>query len=212
MNPKDVVRVGYDRISYEYRDDEGRGPVRSGEEIRAKRTAYLDWVAELTLLLRAYGQVLDLGCGCGVPVARILAERFHITGVDFSSVQIERARKLAPKATFICADMSEVDFPAERFDAIISLFAIIHLPLAEQPSLFANIRRWLKPGGYLLATVGHRAWTGTEENWLGAEMYWSHADEATYLTWLRDLAFRILWTRFLPEGDSGHTLLLAQRT
>ena len=42
-------------------------------------------------------------------------------------------------------------------------------------------------------------------------MYWSHADRETYLAWLKDAGFDVLWTRFIPEGDSGHTLVLAKR-
>jgi hypothetical protein len=53
--------------------------------------------------------------------------------------------------------------------------------------------------------------TGTEADWLGAEMYWRHTDEATYRQWLADLQFELLWTRFIPEGDGGHTLLLAKK-
>jgi len=42
-------------------------------------------------------------------------------------------------------------------------------------------------------------------------MYWSHADRETYLAWLAKAGFEVVWTRFIPEGDSGHTLLLAKR-
>ena len=156
--------------------------------------------------------VLDLGCGCGVPATAILAERFAVTGVDISPVQIERAQRLVPAAQFLCQDIADSDFQAESFRAIVSFFAIIHVPVAEQPELFQKLRRWLRPGGYLLATVGTRAWIGTEEDWHGAPMYWSHADRETYLVWLADAGFEVLWTRFIPEGDSGHTLLLAKRT
>ena len=41
-------------------------------------------------------------------------------------------------------------------------------------------------------------------------MYWSHADTATYETWLSQRGFTVCWTRFVPEGQGGHTLLLAQ--
>lgn len=92
-----------------------------------------------------------------------------MTGVDFSPVQIARARTLMPTATFLCADMSMVQFPNESYAAITCLFALIHLPLAEQPALLRNVRRWLRPGGLFLATVGHRAWTGLEKDWLGVK-------------------------------------------
>jgi SAM-dependent methyltransferase len=172
---------------------------------------YEGWLAELTSLLPAGSPLLELGCGCGIPVARLLAQQYDVTGVDISPVQIGRAQQLVPAAHFLCTDMAALDFPADSFAAVVSFYAIIHLPIEEQPALFANMYRWLRPGGYLLATVGHRAWTGTETEWLGAKMYWSHADEATYRQWLTTQGFSVCWTRFIPEGDGGHTLLLAQK-
>lgn len=174
-------------------------------------TGYAAWLTELIPFLDDGDPVLDLGCGCGVPGTAILAERFLVTGVDISPVQIDRARRLVPAARFLCQDMTDAEFPSESFAAIVSFFAIIHVPVEEQPGIFRKLSSWLRPGGYLLATVGTRAWTGMEENWHGAPMYWSHADRDTYLSWLRARGFDILWTRFIPEGTGGHTLLLAKR-
>jgi SAM-dependent methyltransferase len=210
IDPKVIVRDGYDRISYEYRDDAGWGASDDNPRERTPSAGYAAWLAELIPLLDDGDPVLDLGCGCGVPATAILAERFAVTGVDISPVQIERARRLVPAAQFLCQDMSEGDFPPQSFSAIVSFFAIIHVPVDEQLPIFRKLSRWLRPGGYLLATVGSRAWTGTEEDWHGAPMYWSHVDRDTYLAWLRDVGFDVLWTRFIPEGDSGHTLLLAK--
>lgn len=203
MNPSDIVREGYDRVSRVYRDDVGAAEIDT----------YTALLKEITALVAEGSPVLDLGGGCGIPATQMLARRFHVTGVDISSVQIERARKLVPGASFIEADMATLDFPAASFDAIVSFYAIIHVPLERQPQLFDNIARWLKPGGYVLAIVGAEAWTGTEENWLGtgATMYWSHADEATYVTWLQYLRFVMLRRAFVPEGDGGHVFLLAQK-
>ena len=202
MNMKDIVRQGYDKISYNYRTDDGRH----------MPSDYAGWLAELTPLLPAGSPVLDLGCGCGLPVGQILAPDYEYTGVDISPVQIERARRLVENGRFLCADMSQLAFPDGNFAAILSFYAIIHLPLAEQPALFADIHRWLQPGGYLMATVGHTGWTGTEADWLGAEMYWSTTDVGTYQRWLTDLDFVLLWSRFIPEGDGGHALILAQKS
>jgi SAM-dependent methyltransferase len=122
-----------------------------------------------------------------VPVARYLANAgHHVTGVDISDVQIERARRLVPAGVFLRDDATRLQLPPDSFDAVVCLYALIHMPLAEQPSLIQRIATWLRPGGWLLATVGHSAWTGTEDNWLGgpAPMWWSHADAATYRSWL----------------------------
>ena len=74
-----------------------------------------------------------------------------VIGVDISSVQIERARNFVPGAEFVCADMTEVDFPAESFAAFVFLYSIIHVPLAAQRTSFTKLLEWLLPEGYLLA-------------------------------------------------------------
>jgi SAM-dependent methyltransferase len=203
MNPKDIVRRGYDRVSQAYRSD-------SGDEARAD---YAHWLGELSERVSPGAAVLDLGCGNGVPTARLLAADYAVTGVDISPVQIARAQRLVPEAQFLCADMTALDFLPGSFAAVVSLYAIIHVPLDEQPVLFPAIHRWLQPGGYLLATLGADMWTGTEEDWLGVAggtMYWSHADRETYERSLQEAGFSVIWTRFVPEGDGGHTLVLAR--
>jgi SAM-dependent methyltransferase len=127
-------------------------------------------------------------------------------------IQIERARRLVPGAVFLCADAAETDFPPGSFDAVVCLYALIHMPLDRQPLLLRDIVRWLRPGGWLLAVTGQDAWTGTEDNWLGgtAPMWWSHADAATYRTWLTQAGMEVTSQQFVPEGDGGHALFWAR--
>jgi hypothetical protein len=86
---------------------------------------------------------------------------------------------------------------------------LIHVPLADQQALFPRIRSWLRPGGYLLAITGAQHWTGTEPHH-GATMFWDHADTATYLDWLIAARLTPIWHRYIPEGTSGHSLILAR--
>lgn len=208
MNPKDIVRAGYDKISYAYRGD-------ALDQNDPGFAQYAQWIAELTALAPAAAAVLDLGCGNGIPVARLLLDAgFAVTGVDISPVQIVRAQAALPAARFVCADATELAFAPGAFAAIVSFYAIIHIPVAEQPALLTKIYQWLQPGGYFMATVGSDAWTGAEADWLdvaGGLMYWSHADAATYRQWCEDQGFRVCWARFVPEGEGGHTLILAQK-
>jgi SAM-dependent methyltransferase len=199
---RDLVRRGYDALSYHYRDDDAAGG------------HYTPWLDELLAKLPAGADVLDLGCGCGVPVARTLTSAgHHVTGVDVSDVQIERARALVPDATFIRADAVDLDLPPAGFDAVVCLYAIIHIPLADQPDLIRRIASWLRPGGWLLATTGHDEWTGTEDHWLGgpAPMWWSHADAATYRSWIEQAGLVVTAQDHVPEGTSGHALFWARR-
>ena len=191
---EDLVRAGYDALSYDYRGDGD-----SAEE-------YGPWLADLQTHLPDRGDVLDIGCGCGLPVARCLAAAGHrVTGVDISDVQIERARGLVPDATFIRADATQLRFPPGSFDAIVCLYALIHMPLDQQPRLLRSIAEWLRPGGWLLATTGQDAWTGTQDNWLGgpAAMWWSHADAATYRSWLQQAAWRSPSSSSFPRATAA---------
>ncbi len=208
MDPKEIVRKGYDKVSFAYRSDE--------EDERCKQ--YHAWLDELLPCISyppgEMPRALDLGCGNGVPVARRLARTFSVTGVDLSPVQVERAQKNVPEAAFLCKDMAELQFPVEHFALVTAFYSIIHLPLSEQPALLNKIYSWLQHPGFFMATLGSEPWTGTEENWLGAggTMYWSETGEREYLQWLESAGFQISWTRSIPEGSGSHLLVLAEKS
>jgi SAM-dependent methyltransferase len=205
---RNVVRRGYDAISLAYRSDDGTAAASSAEDL----SRYAGWVRELAGLLPARATVLDLGCGAGIPAtSQLTAHGLRVLGVDFSAVQLRRARQLVPAARLVQADMTELHLQSGRIDAVVSFYALIHVPLADQQALIPRIRGWLRPGGHFLATVGADRWTGTED-YLGARMFWDHADTGTYLRWLEAARMVPRWHRFIPEGDSGHTLVLAQAT
>jgi SAM-dependent methyltransferase len=179
---KRLVERGYDRIAGDYLA--GKAPL--GAETEAL-------LRGLTAGLGPEGRVLDLGCGAGVPVTQWLADRFRVTGVDLSAAQLALAREHMPGAALVRADMGTIAFAPGSFDAVVSCYAIIHLPREEHPALLASIARWLRPSGRFLATWAMGEWEGHEDDWLGwgAPMWWSHYDEATNLRLLREAGFTI---------------------
>ena len=98
-------------------------------------------------------------------MARRLARTFTVTGVDLSPVQIERARRNVPEATFLCADMTRLEFSAGQFALITAFYAIIHVPLAEQPALLRSLYTWLRPGGPLRARMHPAAREHHSNSW-----------------------------------------------
>jgi SAM-dependent methyltransferase len=204
MQGKDIVRVGYDAIAAAY------------SASRREDSADVRLLSELTQRLPQGAAVLDAGCGSGVPVTRLLARLFDVTGVDFSKVQIGLARKNVPQARFVCQDITQLDFPEGSFDAIVSYYAIIHIPRSEHRALLANFCRMLKPRGYALLCLGANNLHDDEDDFMGTPMYWSHYDADTNLKMLVETGFSIVWHQIVPDSldDSGgaHLFALAQKT
>jgi len=205
---KALVRAGWNAASTRYRPDGADRTV-----FGLTTTQSREWLAPLFARLPNGARVVDLGCGCGLPTARQLASRFDVTGVDLSDVQIARARRLVPQARFRRADMSRVRFEAGSLSAVVALYSLIHLPLAEQRPLLARIHRWLRPGGLLVLIAGDERYRGIEPNWLrsGAPMYWDHADAGTYRRWLEELGFVVEQQAVVREPDAQHARFLARR-
>lgn len=173
------VRAAYDRCAMDYANQ--RSPAAGAE---------LNLIEER---LAPGSGVLDVGCGAGIPVSRQLADKFEVTGVDISSSMIGMARKNVPSATFIRADVLETGFPAACFDAIVSYYAIFHIPRQEHRELFRRFARWIRPGGLLLFTVAPKD-DGpgyTEDGFFGETMYWSNFGPGTYRKMLAESGFRI---------------------
>jgi cyclopropane fatty-acyl-phospholipid synthase-like methyltransferase len=187
-----LVERGYDAIAAKYND------ARSREDEAA--------LTPLLARLPPGSRVLDLGCGAGVPIARALAERFDVTGVDLSAGQLALARAQVPGATFIRADMATVQFEHASFDAAVSFYAIFHLPREEHAPLLARIYRWLRPGGYLLASLAMTDAGAYTEDFFGTEMYWSHYGTRHNRRIVEEAGFTILRDALLTHGygDSDH--------
>jgi SAM-dependent methyltransferase len=188
-----TVEQGYDRMAEEYLATKDPGDPQA--------VAALE---DFASLLPQEAAVLDLGCGAGVPVTRWLAGRgFAVTGVDVSARQLKLARSNVPDGTFIKADMAELAFAPETFDAAVAFHSIIHVPRTEHPALLASIHRWLKPGGVFLATMTVTDYEGREDDWegWGAPMVWSHYDSNVNVAMLREAGFDIRYAE--PRTSKG---------
>lgn len=194
---RQIVESGYDKMAEAY--------------LSTKNTedpTTLLALEELASALPAGATVLDLGCGAGVPATRWLSERgYAVTGVDFSVKQLDLARRLVPGATFIRADMIELDFSPDSFDAVVALHSIIHVPREEHPAMLAKIQTWLKPRGALLATLTMTDFDGENSDWegWGAAMRWSHYDRDVNEKMLGKAGFEISYAEPRTGGGTGDT-------
>jgi ubiquinone/menaquinone biosynthesis C-methylase UbiE len=119
----------------------------------------------LQLITAAHGErigtFLDLGCGDGVLAAAILDDHPDARGllVDFSEPMLDAARRqLHPhthRIEFLPADFNQPGWtrrvaPHAPLDAIVSGFAIHHLPDARKRELYHEIFELLTPEGIFL--------------------------------------------------------------
>ncbi len=184
---KALVQRGYDQCADDY-----------------AKTRLHDAHGELDLIMERLGEnsaVLDIGCGAGIPVTQALAKKYNVMGVDLSEKMIAHARTNVPEAQFILGDIMDIAFQAGEFDAVVSFYAIFHLPREEHAELFQRIYRWLKPEGYFLATLAIDNEKGyTEEDFFDVTMYWSNFGLSEYQQMLRQIGFRLLDTSVIGHG------------
>jgi SAM-dependent methyltransferase len=191
--PKEIVARGYDAIALRY--------AKWASEVESPA---LEWLRDLDARLSEKANVLDLGCGRGVPVTRQLARRHRVTGVDISAVQIELARHHVPEASFVHGDALELDVAEGSLDAVVALYLFGHVPMDEQRELIGRIAVWLADGGLLLATFGAgEPGEDVDDDWLGAPMFFASLGD-DYLPLLRECGLEPLRDEVVTQHEPGH--------
>ncbi|MCX7865044.1 MAG: methyltransferase domain-containing protein [Novosphingobium sp.] len=101
---------------------------------------------------------IDIGCGSGGIAAHLVVmhKAAHMTGFDVELPVIEAARALASRKglsdrlDFVHGMPGPLPFGDSSFDFVFSKDAMLHVP--DKRSLFADLFRILKPGGFLAAS------------------------------------------------------------
>lgn len=105
--------------------------------------------------IRPNYRILDIGCGTGSLLVQI--RRLHpdveAVGLDPDPKALARGRRKAARAAvpvqFDQGFSDALPYPAESFDLVFSSFMFHHLRLDEKAKTSQEVRRVLKPGGFL---------------------------------------------------------------
>lgn len=108
-----------------------------------------------------HGRALDLGCGEGRHSLWLATRGWEVVGVDFSSVAIEKARRISAQAPsrsrdrlrYVVGDVTADSFGG-GYDLILS--AYLHFPPPQRKHLLDNAINSLEPEGILIF-LGHDA-------------------------------------------------------
>ena len=95
--------------------------------------------------LKPGGHILDAGCGSGRDSKAFLEQSFTVTAIDASEELAKAASGLIGQAVEVCTFQN---FQSDlRFDAIWACASLLHVPAAEQTTVFNHLASYLKPGG-----------------------------------------------------------------
>lgn len=135
-------------------DSSGWDQRYAGDELVWKAEPNRFLVAETTGL--APGRALDLACGEGRNAVWLASQGWDTTGVDFSSVGLHKAARLAADrgvtVNWVQADVTTWIPPAGEFELVIVFY--LHLPPDQRIDLHHRAAAALAPGGTILV-VGH---------------------------------------------------------
>lgn len=132
----------------------GRVPTRANTflEMAAKASALGKERSFQILELHAGSTVLDVGCGNGRDVARLMelvGPTGEVWGVDNSAVMINDAKAAHPRGLFVEGDVHRLPFQDNFFDAVRAERVLMH---QDDPFHgFGEMLRVTKPGGMVLA-------------------------------------------------------------
>lgn len=162
---------GYERIAAEFLAGRGN-PATAAHGIGVPE------VRAWARALPSGATVLDLGCGPGVPITRVLVdEGLTVYGIDGAPTLVAAFRRHLPGVAVACESVEASSFFGRSFDAVLAWGLWFLLPAAVQLDLPRRVAKVLRPGGRLLFTAPPQAatWrdamTGEESRSLGAEAY-----------------------------------------
>lgn len=139
-----ATRSGYNAIASDYAEQ--FRDVLAGQPLaRGMLSAYAE-----TVLAAGGGPVVDVGCGPGPVTAFLDSCGLSVSGLDLSPAMVEVAHRQFPDLRFDVGSMTALAIPDATLAGVVAWYSIIHVPHDELPTVFAEFRRVLVPGGHVV--------------------------------------------------------------
>lgn len=109
------------------------------------------------------GRVLELACGTGIWTQRLTRCSTDVTAVDSARGALYQAKRRAPLATVVHADIFEWN-PGETSDVCFFSFWLSHVPSERFEAFWDKVRGLLAPGGRVFFVDSARSPLGTAKD------------------------------------------------
>lgn len=140
------TREGYDRWAEVYDEEANPLVILEGPEVARALGEVLDL------------EILDVGCGTGRHAVLLARAGAKVTGVDFSSGMLDKARAKpgGELVRFIHQDAAgPLPFETGSFDRVISCLVVDHV--LDLGAFFGELRRVCRDDGFIVISVMHPA-------------------------------------------------------
>jgi SAM-dependent methyltransferase len=160
----------------------------------APMTRYGQWLQEAEALV-GRGHVLEVGAGNGGFVQAALGRGWKVDANEVSDSGLEMLRRTA--ATVFSGDLTSAHYPDAKFDLVVSLEVIEHLPAPLD--LVREMWRVTRPGGLLILTTPN--FNGLSRRYLGIRWRVIDPEHLGYFTpstlfrLLRDVGYKSVRVR-----------------
>jgi SAM-dependent methyltransferase len=103
-------------------------------------------------------RALDIGCGAGMTLARLVqrVEIDSVVGLEPSPLALARARRFG--VDLARGSLLALPFAARSFDLVTCFDVLQHLPEASEARAASELGRVLRPGGIALIRANGRGW------------------------------------------------------
>lgn len=168
-----------------------------------------EWLERFIALLPQGATILDIGCGCGEPMAGYCIRRnFSVEGVDASPTLIAVCRERFPIQRWQVADMRQLAL-GRKFHGILAWDSFFHLSHDDQRRMFPIFKLHAASGAALMFTSGtaHGVAMGTYH---GEPLYHASLAPGEYRALLEANGFRVSSQVSEDPNCGRHTVWLAQ--
>jgi len=179
--------------------------------LRGQALVERPWLDAFRAAMPAEGcEVLDLGCGHGLPLAAHLAARgCRVTGLDGAPAMIARARANLPGQRWAVGDMRAPPLLGP-FDGLLAWHSLFHLTRADQRRMFPVFGGLAAPGAALMFTSGPAEGEALG-SFEGRPLFHASLGAEEYRALLAAQGFAVLRHAVEDPACGGATIWLARR-